>query len=291
MKVKNTLCFNNVKVGVGLRHPHFSYIEENLSHLKIDFFEAITENFLSTKGRPFRILCKIREQFPIALHGVSLSIASSEKIDWDYVKKCKTLYDEIDPCLVSDHLCWTGSSAHNLHNLLPFAYTKESFDLIAGKIEEVQNYLKRPLLFENLSAYFTLKNSDFSEVEFLNRLCDRTGCGLLVDINNIYVNSINQKFQASNLLNEINLKHVRQIHLAGHEDFGDYLFDTHSRPVIKEVWHLFSDFMMKMQILKQSETQVIMPRVLLEWDEDIPEFPVLEAEAGKIFSLLAGLEE
>lgn len=276
-KMVNSSLNQNSKflVGVGLRHTHFPYILEG-GEVNVDFFEAISENFINTRGRPFKILEKVRRDYPVALHGVSLSIASSSELDYQYLSRLKELYKVIDPFITSDHLCWTGHSHNNLHNLLPFAYTDESLDYVSERVTKVQEYLSRQMVFENLSAYFTHKSSTMSEIEFLKALCNRTGCKQLLDVNNFYVNSVNQKFDLTESVRQIDLDSVAQVHLAGFSDFGDFLFDTHSAPVFPAVWDIFSNVSTKLKPIP----------ILIEWDEDIPEFPVLQNEAIKAREIL-----
>lgn len=269
---------NHIQVGVGLRHAHFPYLENN-PELQVDFFEGISENFMHTKGRPFTMLMKVREQRPVALHGVSLSIAGPERPSQKYLQALKELYQIVDPFITSDHLCWTGGSAHNLHNLLPFAYTQESLDFVVERVNFVQDFLGRELTLENVSAYFTLQSSTMTEPEFLNQLCERTGCKILFDLNNIYVNSVNQRFDPFEYISMTNPKHISQIHLAGFSDMGTYLFDTHSREVSQEVWNL----------LRHTRDQGISVPTLIEWDEQIPEYPRVETEALKAKSILLEL--
>ncbi|MGE3610682.1 MAG: DUF692 domain-containing protein [Bacteriovoracaceae bacterium] len=266
---------SNFIVGVGLRHTHFPYILEG-GEIHVDFFEAISENFINTRGRPFKILEKVRRDYPIALHGVSLSIASNSELDYQYLSRLKELYSIIDPFITSDHLCWTGHSHNNLHNLLPFAYTEASLDYVCDRVVKVQEFLGRQMVFENLSAYFTHRSSTMTEIEFIKQLCKRAGCKQLFDVNNIYVNSVNQKFELSYALSQIDYSSVGQVHLAGFTDFGDYLFDTHSAPVFPEVWEIFSDVSSKLPPIP----------ILIEWDEDIPEFPIVQNEALKAKEVL-----
>ncbi len=261
--------------GMGLRHSHFpeilSQLEVNPSGLGLDFFEIITENFFQTKGRPLKVLEKIREERPVTFHGVSLSIASHEDLNLDYLRKVKELATAIDPLLISDHLCWTGLKKNNLHNLLPFPYTEETLKFIAPRIQKVQEILGRPLMLENLSAYFGFKNSDLSEAQFLTELHRRTGCHILLDLNNVYVNSHNQKFDPEAWLSEIPASAVKEIHLAGFTDMGSYYFDTHSCAVWQPVWDLFQKFKGK---FPEALT-------LVEWDEEIPAFTVVLEEVNK----------
>lgn len=259
------------EAGVGFRHSHFPEFEGGLIP-QVDFFEAISENFLSTRGRPFNLLCKMREDFPFALHGVSLSIAGNEYPQQKYLNSLKELIEIIQPFVVSDHLCWTGGSAHNLHNLLPIPFNEESLSLVCERVDKVQSFLNRKIILENVSAYFTLSNSTMDEATFMNEICKKTGSGILLDINNIFVNSFNQGYEAYNYLDKINLENVDQIHLAGHSDHGDYLFDTHSTFVCQKVWDLY-----RYVIKKKPEIPT-----LVEWDEDIPQFSTLEGEALKV---------
>lgn len=267
-------------VGIGLRHAHFPELLQSLENeerLSIGWLEGISENFIDTKGRPFDVLKKVREQYQISLHGVSLSIAGPDEINSSYLKKLKKLYDEIDPILVSDHLCWTGLNENNLHNLLPFPYTDESLRRIAKKVNQVQDAIERQINLENLSAYFSLSSSQMTEWQFLNSLRELTGCGILLDINNVYVNSVNQGFCASEFLESIDTEAVNEIHLAGHTDMGEYLFDTHSKEVCEEVWSLYRKFLKRKQNVM----------TLIEWDEDIPALKTVESEAIKALEILS----
>lgn len=264
-------CNQSYPIGVGLRHTHFPELEDRLSKgekIGINFFEALSENFLSTRGRPFSMLMKVREHYPVALHGVSMSIASDEEIDFDYLKKLKELYRLVDPIITSDHMCFTGMAHSNLHNLLPFAYNEENLKRISERVRVVQDFLERQMIFENLSAYFSLKSSTMSEAQFLTSLCDNTGAGLLLDVNNIYVNSFNQKFEPETYLEQTNFSHVKQMHLAGYSDMTTHLFDTHSREVQPPVWELFSKAIAKAKV-----------PVLVEWDEEIPELSKVVEQA------------
>jgi len=261
--------------GLGLRHTHFNDIinrlEEDPSSLQVDFYEVITENFFETNGRPLKVLEKIREHFPISFHGVSMSIASKDEIDFNYLEKLKRLEDRIDPFLVSDHLCWTGLKGKNLHNLLPFPYTKENLKFIASKIQTIQEFLKRPLMLENLSAYIAFKDSIMSESQFLQELHKETGCKLVLDLNNLYVNSQNQNFNPEKWLQEIPSAAVHEIHLAGFSDMGSFLFDTHSCPVWDPVWELY----------KNNKAKFPEAVTLIEWDENIPTYEELILEVKK----------
>ena len=257
-------------VGVGLRTEHYSRLEESLE-TKVDFFEALTENHMNSAGRPLKILERIRADYPLSFHGVSLNIAHHSGLNYSYMKKVKELVTPFEPMIVSDHLCWTGAPESNLHNLLPFPYNEETLNFLIGRVNEVQDFMGRELVLENLSAYFDYQESTMKEWEFLSLLSKKSGCKLLFDVNNIYVNSQNQKFDPHTYIDAINSDSIAEIHLAGFTDMGDFLFDTHSKPVFPEVWELFK---------KATEKAPHAP-TLIEWDDDIPDFEVLEAEALK----------
>ncbi len=258
-------------VGVGLRSVHYADVLEGRVS-GVDFFEAISENFMDSKGRPRIILRKVREKFPIALHGVSLSIASTDPLDYKYLSGLDELYQEIDPIRTSDHLCWTGVLGKNGHDLFPIPYTNEAIEHIVNRIDEVQNYLRRELIFENVSAYLGFNESEMSEWEFVSQILEKSGAGFLCDLNNIYVNSFNFDFNPFEYLKRIDLKKIQQIHLAGFTDRTKFYFDTHSRPVCDEVWQMYKWLW---------ENGVKSP-VMVEWDQDIPDFDTLKNEALKV---------
>ncbi|MEQ1878198.1 MAG: DUF692 domain-containing protein [Bdellovibrionia bacterium] len=262
-------------VGVGLRPTHYSHLESRLSETSPQilpkWFEAISENYMDSEGRPLEMLLKVRAKFPVALHGVSLSIGSTDPLDEKYLARLKNLSEKVEPFLVSDHLCWTGAHGRNLHDLLPLPFTKECVSHVASRIARVQDFLGRELVLENVSTYVRFKENDFSEWEFLNEICAKTGAKLLLDINNIYVNSANHGFDPYQYLDGVRKTNVAQIHLAGFTDMGDYLFDTHSKPVHEPVWNLFAHV---------AQALASVP-VLIEWDEDIPPFETLEGEVRR----------
>ena len=259
------------RVGVGLRPTHYPYLLQETPNPTIRWFEAISENYMDSWGRPLDILELIRADYPVALHGVSLSIASARGLRPEYLHKLKALKDRIQPFLVSDHLCWTGLQTANLHDLLPFPFTNEALHIICNHINQVQETLATPILLENVSTYLSFPDSLYFEWEFLTQVAKESGCKLLLDINNLYVNSQNHHFDPLTFLHAIHLELIGQVHLAGYTDMGTYLFDTHSKPVYPEVWELFSDFIARAPDVP----------VLIEWDDDIPEFPRLEEEAQK----------
>ncbi len=258
------------KIGVGLRPTHYPYLEPR-PRTPVTWFEAISENYMDTKGRPLDMLELIREDYPVALHGVSMSIASAEGLRLRYLKNLKALIDRIEPFIVSDHLCWTGLQQQNLHDLLPIPFTEEALNLIVNHIDQVQQALQRPIFLENVSTYLRIPEEDYTEWSFLKEVANRSGCQILLDVNNLYVNASNHGFDPYEFLAGIPTAIIGQIHLAGYTDMGTHLFDTHSKPVYPEVWDLFSTLIARAPDVP----------VLLEWDEDIPEFPQLEEEALK----------
>lgn len=266
----NTGVGHRQLLGVGLRPTHFPFLESSPA-IQSEFFEAVSENFMNSRGRPFEMLKKIRSDRPLALHGVSMSIGSLTGPSDHYLDKLKLLVQEVDPMIVSDHLCWARSDSGNSHDLLPVPLNQESLNLICNQIDRVQNHLGRKILLENISYYFQWKNSDLDEVEFLKEMCARAGCGLLVDLNNIYVNSVNHGFEAWSFVDRIPVSLIGQIHLAGPSQQEGFLFDTHSSPVPENVWAL----------LQQLALKGLTAPVLLEWDEHIPDFQSMEAELMK----------
>jgi uncharacterized protein (UPF0276 family) len=255
-------------IGVGLRPTHYPHLE-NQPQTQLTWFEAISENYMDSQGRPLEMLELIRQDYPVALHGVSMSIASHEGLRPDYLKKLNRLKQRIDPFLISDHLCWTGLHQANLHDLLPIPYSEEALSLIVNHVDQVQTTLGCPMLLENVSTYLRLPQSTMSEWDFLIAVAKQSGCRLLLDINNLYVNSRNHHFDPNDFLDAMPPELIGQIHLAGYTDMETYLFDTHSKPVYPEVWDLFSRFIARAPHVP----------ILIEWDEDIPDFSRLEEEA------------
>lgn len=257
-------------MGVGLRPVHYPYLEQRPS-TRVRWFEAISENYMDSEGRPLDMLELIRGDYPVALHGVSLSIASAEGVRAHYLKRLKALKQRIDPFIISDHLCWTGPHASNLHDLLPFPFTQEALQIILNNVDHVQSALGCPILLENVSTYLRVGEPVFSEWEFITQVAKRSGCRILLDVNNVYVNARNHHFDPLEYLNSLPIDLIGQMHLAGFTDLQTHLFDTHSCPVYPEVWQLFSHVIARMPDVP----------VLIEWDADIPEFSMLEQEAEK----------
>jgi uncharacterized protein (UPF0276 family) len=224
--------------GLGLRTPHYDAML-NEPHA-IDWLEVITENYLIPGGKALDYLERVRERFPVVMHGVSLSIGSTDPVDVDYLAAVRALAERIEPHWISDHLCWTGIDGRNLHDLLPLPYTEEALDLVVSRVGQVQDALGRQLLLENVSSYLTFHASDMSEWEFLREVAQRADCSILLDINNIYVSSVNHGFDPLTYLTAIPKERVRQFHLAGHSDLGGHLIDTHDHPIVEPVWSLYS---------------------------------------------------
>ena len=222
--------------GLGLRNDHYADVIE--CDVPVDFVEVISENFMLDGGRPLRILEKVRSKHPVVLHGVSMSIGSAHGVDQSYLERLKNLAERIDPLWISDHLCWTRNSAHNSHDLLPLPLTLEALDIVCENIDHVQETLGRAILLENPSSYITFPEDELTEWEFITAMAQRTGCYLLLDINNIYVSAHNHNFAADDYLAGVPHERVRQIHLAGHTP-GEIIIDSHDRPVADGVWALY----------------------------------------------------
>ena len=223
--------------GLGLRVEHYrDFIERKPA---VDWLEVISENYMVPGGKPLHYLDAIRADYPMVMHGVSLSIGSVDAFDTQYLKDLKALAARIEPAWISDHLCWTGVDHRNLHDLLPMPYTEEALRHLCERIDQVQNFLGRRLVLENVSSYVKFTADEMSEWEFIANLLQRSGCELLLDVNNVYVSSVNHGFDARRYIDALPAKQIRQIHLAGHEDHGDYIIDTHDHPVCESVWELY----------------------------------------------------
>lgn len=263
--------------GLGLRTEHYTDILENApaDGWPIDWFEVVSENFMVPGGNPLKILDQIKEQYPVVMHGVSMSIASTQPLDMDYLGRLKKLASHVQPKWISDHLCWTGVHGVNLHDLLPFPYTRQSLDHIAERVNRVQDFLDHPLALENVSSYVSFKQSDMSEWDFIAELSKRTGCWLLLDVNNVFVSSYNHEFDAVEFINGIPADKVVQFHMAGHSDHETYIVDTHDAPVRDEVWELY-------RICQQRFGPV---STIIERDDNIPPLVELMPELEKIRSI------
>jgi uncharacterized protein len=223
--------------GLGLRPPHYRDTLEG--DVPVDFFEVISENFMVDGGKPRDVLRRVRQRHPIALHGVSMSIGSADGLDRSYLTRLRALVDEIEPMFVSDHLCWSRIEGFSSHDLLPLTYTQEALDLVCTNIHMAQDMLGRTVLLENPSSYITFAQSSLSEWEFLGEMCARTGCELLLDVNNVFVSARNHGFDPIAYIEGVPAHRVRQIHLAGHSQGKELLVDTHDSPVAPQVWELY----------------------------------------------------
>jgi uncharacterized protein (UPF0276 family) len=266
-------------VGIGLRPKHYPRIlaAPDPARLGIDFFEAISENYMLPGGRPLRVLEEVRAHFPLVLHGVSLNVGSVDPLDARYLDDLAGIARRYEPSWISDHLCWTGVGGRNLHDLLPLPYTEEALRHVAERVMRVQDRLGRRIALENVSSYLAYRDDAMPEEEFLVRVAERADCGILLDVNNVFVSACNHGFDAARYLAAIPAERVFQIHLAGHSRDGPLRIDTHDHPVCDEVWELFS---LAVRRLGPVST-------LIEWDDRIPALEVLAAEAARARAILA----
>lgn len=264
--------------GLGLRSDH--YVDFLDTRQPVDWLEILTDNYLVPGGKPLHYLERIRQEYPVVMHGVAMNIGSCDPLDEDYLQSVKTLMQRVEPALVSDHLCWTGVSGRRLHDLLPLPYTEEAVCHVAERIHRVQEILGRRLVIENVSTY-TVAEAPMSEWEFLNAVVEAADCELLVDINNIYVSGRNCGFDPLAYLQQLPSHRIRQFHLAGHSDYGDHCIDTHDHPVCEAVWELFAT---------ATRLHGDVP-VMIERDDNIPELPELIAELDMARNIRSGLAE
>ena len=267
--VPNRWDLPDLGLGVGMRTQHFAHILDH--EPDVDWFEIISENFMDTEGRPLHVLDQVAERYPIVMHGVSLSIGSTDPLDFDYLRRLRQLAERVGAVWVGDHVCWTGVAGRNGHDLYPIPYNEESLAYVIDRIKIVQDVLERPLVLENPSTYLTFAASTLSEEEFIARMVEASDCALLLDVNNVYVTCRNHDLDPYAYLRSIPYERVVQIHLAGHTDKGTHCIDTHNDHVIDEVWELYG------YVHRRTGGRA----TLLEWDADIPEFSVLHAEVLK----------
>jgi uncharacterized protein (UPF0276 family) len=264
-------------IGIGLRTVHFPHILSQQP--RIDWFEVLSENFMDSGGRPLWVLDQVAERYPVVLHGVSLSIGGSDPLDFEYLKKLKALAARTRAHWVSDHLCWTGIMGRNVHDLLPMPYSEDALRHTTERVKVVSDFLERPLVLENPSSYVEFAASTMPEWEFLARLAEDADAGLLLDVNNVYVSAFNHRFDAHTYVDAIPADRVVQYHLAGHTHKGTHIVDTHTGEAVPEVWELYA----------RSIARTGSAATLYEWDEDIPEFDVVLAEAQKAAAYRAQL--
>ena len=255
--------------GVGLRTRHYPHILEHWP--RCDWFEVISENYMVAGGRPLWVLDRIRERYPVVMHGVSLSIGSTDPLDEEYLRQLRALAQRIEPAWISDHLCWTGVGGRNAHDLLPLPYTEEALGHVVDRIRRVQDFLGRPILVENVSSYLRYRDSTIPEWEFVAEIARRADCFLLLDVNNVYVSAFNHGFDATTYLDAIPRDRVVQFHLAGHTSYGTHVVDTHDHEIIDPVWSLYAHAVRRFGPLS----------TLIERDEHIPEFAEVAAEAER----------
>jgi uncharacterized protein (UPF0276 family) len=260
-----------MQFGLGLRPQHYLEILDGPTTQgpgRVDWFEAISENYMGPGGKPLHYVERIRADYPLVMHGVSLSIGASDPLNIEYLDALKALAGRLQPMWLSDHLCWTGAHGRNMHDLLPLPYTEEALTHVATRVERVQEHLGRELVLENVSSYVEFAHSTMSEWEFIAELTRRTGCGMLLDANNIYVSAFNHGFDAQDFLAGIPVDRVRQIHLAGHSNLGTHIIDTHDAPVVDPVWQLYADALRRFGPVP----------TMIERDDNIPPFAELVSE-------------
>ena len=264
--------------GLGLRPAHYETILNDSP--AVDWFEIITENYLVPGGKPLHYLDRIRARYPLVMHGVSMSIGSTDPINRDYLGQLRELARRIEPAWISDHLCWTGAHGVNAHDLLPLPYTEEAIRHVVARVNEVQDFLGRRILLENVSSYITYPESEMSEWEFLREITERADCLILFDVNNIYVSGFNHEFDPRAYIDAVPAKRVQQIHIAGHRNHGNYIIDTHDEPVIDPVWELYAHAVRRFGPVS----------TMIERDDNIPPLAELIAELGHARQVVADVQ-
>lgn len=254
--------------GLGLRTEHYQYVLDNKPD--VDWFEILSENYMVPGGKPLANLDKIRADYPMVMHGVSLSIGSTDPLNMSYLKDLKQLAHRVEPHWISDHLCWTSVDGTNSHDLLPLPYNEATINHISNRIKQVQDYLGRQILIENLSSYVTYDNSEMSEWEFLNEIVRRADSLVLLDINNIFVSAHNHHFEPVDYIKGVDIDRVMQFHLAGHSYSGEMIIDTHDHDICDPVWVLYAEALKHFGAVS----------TMIERDDNIPEFTVLREELG-----------
>lgn len=271
---------SNFKVGMGLNPSHFSFLEQQ-PLTDVAWFEASSEDYMSSLSRSMEVLKKLRHDYPIALHGSHLNIGNPNGVDSHYIQELRNLIDRVEPFIVSDHLCWTGGAEHNMHSLLPLPLNDETLQVVSDNIDSVQSQLKMPIALENIATYVNYAHSDQSEIEFLGELSRRTGCGLVLDLGALYVNSMNHGFCPRRYLQSLPLNQVVQVHLSGPTETESYWLDRKASEVTRPVWDLF---------------KLVAPHVRhlpigIERQRNIPDFSDLEMEVIKASFILENNNE
>jgi len=262
----NSLLQPHLGFGLGLRREHYDELING--HASIDWLEILSENYMVSGGKPLYYLDKIREHYPVVMHGVSLSIGSVDPLNKNYLHELKTLAQRIQPKWISDHLCWTGTQGLNLHDLLPLPYTEEALTHLVSRITQVQDYVGQRILLENVSSYLSYSHSTISEWEFLSEVANRADCLILLDINNIHVSAHNHNFNPLTYLDAMPAHRIQQIHLAGHLNKGDYSIDTHDHEIIEAVWSLYAETISRFGHVS----------TMIERDDDVPPLETLLSE-------------
>jgi len=265
----NRWGYPDLGFGIGLRSVHYEHILKN--NPPIDWFEILSENYMDTGGRPLHVLDQVAERYPVVLHGVSLSVGSTDPVDFEYLKKLKALAKRVNARWVSDHLCWTGVAGMNTHDLLPMPYTDEALRHTVERVRVIQDFMERPIALENASTYLEFSASTWPESTFIASVAKEADCGILLDVNNVYVSSFNHGFDPKKYIDGIPRDRVVQMHLAGHTNKGTHILDTHSDYVINTVWELY----------RYAHRHLGGVATLLEWDANIPGFDVVHGEALK----------
>jgi uncharacterized protein (UPF0276 family) len=263
--------------GLGLRSSHYQEIFE--TRPDVPWFELLSDNYMAAGGLPIQRAEQIRQNYPVTLHGVGMSLGSADPLNFEYLKRLKNLAEHLQPTYVSDHIAWVSVAGQYTHDLLPLPYTQDMLQHLNDRIQQVQDFLGRTILIENPSSYLTFTSSDMSEAEFIKQLCVSSGCELLLDVNNVYVSAQNHGFDAAGYLAALPADKVKEIHLAGYEEMSGYLFDTHGYQVREPVWQLYKTALERFGNVP----------TLIEWDADVPEFSTLLSEAKKAEQLMRGL--
>jgi uncharacterized protein (UPF0276 family) len=263
--------------GLCLRPEYYDTIVENQP--EVDWFEIITENYMVDGGKPIHFLDRVRENYPIVMHGVSLSIGGTDPLDKNYLKRLKQLINYAEPQWISDHLCWTSHGGYNLHDLLPLPCTEEAIKHVVSRLEQVQDFLGQQILLENASTYLSFDNAEMTEWDFYREVVERADSLMLLDVNNIYVCARNHDFDAIEFLDSMPAERIRQMHVSGHSDYGDYVVDTHDHPVVKPVWELFSEALKRFGPVSS----------MIERDDRFPPFEELMAELSEMRSIAANV--
>lgn len=267
--VKNVWGLPDFGLGMGLRSVHYDHVLKNRP--KVDFFEVISETFLDKGGRQAAVLEEVASTYRVLLHGVSMAVGNTDPIDFDYLAKLKKLARRVKAPFVSDHLCWTAYLCHNSHDLLPIPLTEDTLKHVIDRVRHIQDFLELPVALENPSNYLEFRMSQMSEIEYLTRLAEGAGCGLLLDVNNVYVSAYNHGFDPDEYIEQVPVERVLYHHVAGHTDKGTHILDTHSDYVVDKVWQMY----------RRLHERHGGRSTMVEWDSEIPDFETVHNEVLK----------